>query len=126
MFAFGARSKRLISQVHPDLARVLRAGICITSVDFGVIEAKRSQVRQVQLFDSGATMTLHSRHLTGHAVDVMAYVNGKGRWDWPLYERIAVAMKDASRSTGIPIVWGGDWVNFPDGPHFELPWSSYP
>ncbi|WP_245680676.1 M15 family metallopeptidase [Veronia pacifica] len=69
---------------------------------------------------------MNSRHLTGHAVDLGAWVSGEVRWDWPLYYRIADAVKAASIELGIPIEWGGDWKSFPDGPHFQLPWAEYP
>ncbi|WP_235869856.1 M15 family metallopeptidase [Veronia nyctiphanis] len=69
---------------------------------------------------------MNSRHLTGHAVDLGAWVCGEVRWDWPLHYRIADAVKAASIELGIPIEWGGDWKSFPDGPHFQLPWAEYP
>ena len=62
---------------------------------------------------------MNSRHLTGHAVDVAAWVDGV-RWDWPLYDAIAVAVKQAAKELDVAIVWGGDWATFRDGPHFEL------
>jgi peptidoglycan L-alanyl-D-glutamate endopeptidase CwlK len=60
------------------------------------------------------------------AVDVAALVGNSIRWDWPLYDRIAVAMKLAAQDVNIPIEWGGDWKSFKDGPHFQLPWRDYP
>jgi len=48
------------------------------------------------------------------------------RWDWPLYDTIATSMKMAARELGVPIEWGGDWVSLRDGPHYQLPWESYP
>jgi peptidoglycan L-alanyl-D-glutamate endopeptidase CwlK len=68
---------------------------------------------------------MNSRHLTGHAVDLVAYVGSEVRWDWPLYHKIADAMKRAANSLGVPIVWGGDWRTFKDGPHFELDRKVY-
>ena len=32
----------------------------------------------------------------------------------------------AAQSVGVPIEWGGDWTTFKDGPHFQLPWKTYP
>ncbi|MCA3281062.1 MAG: M15 family metallopeptidase [Roseomonas sp.] len=32
----------------------------------------------------------------------------------------------AAREYGVPIIWGGDWASFPDGPHFELDRVKYP
>ncbi|MGL4280515.1 MAG: M15 family metallopeptidase, partial [Albidovulum sp.] len=80
---------------------------------------------------AGASKTLKSRHIPGtggfsHAVDLAAVVGGKLRWDWPLYHRLAFAMKQSAHELGIPLEWGGDWKSFKDGPHFQLPWSKYP
>ena len=45
---------------------------------------------------------------------------------WPLYEQLGAAMKAAAKELGVPIVWGGDWPTFRDGPHFELDRTAYP
>ena len=82
--------------------------------------------RQEQLVKAGASQTLKSRHLTGHAVDLGAMLNGSVRWDWPLYDKVAAAMKAAAAELKIPLEWGGDWTTLKDGPHFQLPWSAYP
>lgn len=121
-----ARSLELLKGVHPDLIRVVKRAIEVTEVDFRVLEGLRTYARQQRLLAAGATTTLKSRHLTGHAVDLGALVDGKIRWDWPLYHKIADAMKQASKELDIPIEWGGDWLSFKDGPHFQLPWAKYP
>jgi peptidoglycan L-alanyl-D-glutamate endopeptidase CwlK len=69
---------------------------------------------------------MKSRHITGHAVDLGAYVGGSVRGDWPLYNKIAIAMKAAAIELQIAIEWGGDWKSFKDGPHFQLRWEEYP
>ena len=107
------------------LCVVVRA-IEITEIDFCVIEGVRSRERQAKLVASGASRTLKSRHLTGHAVDLAAWVDGGIRWDWPLYDKIGAAMKQASEEMGIQITWGGNWKKFKDGPHFQLKWHFYP
>ena len=106
--------------VHPDLVKVVELAITKTSVDFIVTEGLRSVERQRQLYAAGASKTLNSRHITGHAVDLAALVGGSVRWDWPLYTKLAQAMKTAASELGVKIVWGGDWKSFRDGPHFEL------
>jgi len=121
-----ARAEKSLVGVHPDLVRIVRRAAEITSTDFTVTEGLRTIARQKQLMAVGATRTMRSRHLTGHAVDLAAKVNGTIRWDWPLYSRLAVAMKTAAEGLNLPIEWGGDWRTFKDGPHFQLPWASYP
>ena len=120
------RSRARLTGVHPDLIRVVEAAIAATPVDFMITEGLRSPARQAALVRAGASRTLKSRHLTGHAVDVAALVDGAIRWDWPLYGRIAAVFKAEAARLGIPIVWGGDWTSLRDGPHFELDRRAYP
>ena len=126
MYSLGVRSKARLKGVHPDLVKVVEKAIQLTIVDFTVLEGMRDAVRQKKLVESGASQTLNSRHLTGHAVDVAALVEGRVRWDWPLYGRIAAAFKAAARDLDTPLIWGGDWPRLRDGPHFELDRRAFP
>jgi len=120
------KSRDRLAGVHPDLVKVVERAIEITEVDFAVLEGVRSKTRQEQLVKAGASQTMRSRHLTGHAIDLGAYVAGSVRWDWPLYYKLAVAVKQAAAELQVPIEWGGDWKSFKDGPHFELSYAAYP
>jgi len=115
-----------LQKVHPDLVKVVMLAIELTEVDFGVTEGMRTIEKQREYFAKGASKTMNSRHLTGHAVDLAAYIGSEVRWDWPLYYKIADAMKRAANSLNVPIIWGGDWKTFKDGPHFELDRKVYP
>ena len=126
MFKLGKRSIERLQGVHPDLVRVVERAIDLTTVDFTVLEGLRSPERQQTLVASGASQTLNSRHITGHAVDLGAWVDNQVDWSWPLYTKIANAMKAAANELGVSIVWGGDWRTFKDGPHFELDRKFYP
>jgi peptidoglycan LD-endopeptidase CwlK len=126
MRKFSARSLKNLQGVHPDLVRVMRAALQISALDFMVIEGLRTIERQKQLVAKGASQTMRSRHLTGHAVDIAPVVGGVIRWDWPLFHRIAEGVKQAAVDEGVAIEWGGDWKSFPDGPHWQLPWAKYP
>ena len=126
MFKLGKRSIERLQGVHPDLVRVVERAIDLTPVDFTVLEGLRSPERQQTLVASGASQTLNSRHITGHAVDLGAWVDNQVDWSWPLYHKIANAMKAAANDLGVAIVWGGDWKTFKDGPHFELDRKYYP
>lgn len=118
--------------VHPDLVKVVRKtyddwrsthdGIN----DLIVTEGLRTPERQAQLLKAGASMTMNSRHLTGHAVDLAVKINGVIDWSWPPFHRLGLLMKSNARLLGIPIVWGGDFQHFKDGPHFELDRDHYP
>ncbi|WP_434361038.1 M15 family metallopeptidase [Parasalinivibrio latis] len=125
-YKLGARSRQRLEGVHPHLVQVVKQAITISDVDFTVLEGVRTLQRQKQLVVKGASRTFRSRHLTGHAVDLGAWVGDELRWDWPLYRLVADAMKTAADALDIPIEWGGDWATFPDGPHFQLPWHAYP
>jgi peptidoglycan LD-endopeptidase CwlK len=125
-FKLGNRSLERLEGVHPDLVSVVKRAIGETEVDFTVLEGLRSEERQRKLVESGASTTMRSRHLSGHAVDLGAYVDGSVRWDWPLYDKIAVAMKKAASDIGVRLEWGGDWSTFRDGPHFQLSRQDYP
>jgi peptidoglycan L-alanyl-D-glutamate endopeptidase CwlK len=126
MYKLGKRSKQRLEGVHPDLVRVVERAITLTTVDFTILEGVRTKERQMKLFQQGASKTMNSRHLTGHAVDLGAYVDGEVRWDWPLYYQIANAMKMAALEEGVDLEWGGDWKSFKDGPHYQLPWQTHP
>ena len=126
MFKLGKRSIERLQGVHPDLVKVVERAIDLSPVDFTVLEGLRSPERQQTLVASGASQTLNSRHITGHAVDLGAWVDNQVDWSWPLYTKIANAMKAAANELGVAIVWGGDWKTFKDGPHFELDRKYYP
>jgi len=126
VFKLGKRSIERLQGVHPDLVKVVERAIEMSPVDFTVLEGLRSPERQQTLVASGASQTLNSRHITGHAVDLGAWVDNQVDWSWPLYHKIANAMKAAANALGVAIVWGGDWKTFKDGPHFELDRKYYP
>jgi peptidoglycan L-alanyl-D-glutamate endopeptidase CwlK len=125
-YRFGLRSKTNLAGVHPDLQAVAELALSLSPIDFTVTEGLRSLPRQKELFALRKSRTLRSRHLTGHAIDVVALRDGKVTWNWQEYEDIAVAFKAAAAQLGIGITWGGDWKSFKDGPHFELSYAAYP
>lgn len=120
-----ASSLARLKGVHPDLVRVVKRAAQLTKVDFAVVEGVRTLERQKQLLAAGATTLLKSRHLTGHAVDLVPLIDGKARWDWPLYRKLAPFVWAAARAEKVPVEWGGDWKKFPDAPHWQLPRNIY-
>lgn len=125
-FKLGIRSRMRLQGVHPDLVRVVERAIQLTPLDFTITEGLRTVARQAQLVKAGASRTMNSRHITGHAIDFAVLVEGKVRWDWPLYETVSRAFKQAAAELNVPIVWGGDWKSLKDGPHVELDRRRYP
>ncbi|WP_295582244.1 M15 family metallopeptidase [uncultured Lamprocystis sp.] len=111
-FVLSAASRQRLKGVHPDLIRIVERAITLTPVDFKITDGVRSPV--------------------GWGDDGTPPSPAAARWGsfvtptYPLYGRIAVAMKQAAKDLSLPLVWGGDWKSFKDGPHFELPANHYP
>ena len=131
---FNQVSENRLKRLHPDLLKVVRRMQRLNKDPlFGAIITctVRTLEEQKLLVKKGASKTLNSRHIPGKdgyakAVDFAVTLNGKVRWDWPLYHRLAKIMKEASRLEKVAIIWGGDCKSFKDGPHFELPRNKYP
>lgn len=120
------RCRKRLEGVHPDLVRVVEAAAEHSPHDFIITEGLRTKARQAELVKAGASRTMNSRHLTGHAIDYAVKVGTEVRWDWPLYRKMADLFKLVSADLDIAIIAGADWVKFRDGPHIELDRRVYP
>tara|TARA_B000000609_G_C24167278_1_gene347799 strand:- start:154 stop:606 length:453 start_codon:yes stop_codon:yes gene_type:complete len=109
VYKLSNRSLDRLNGVDDRLVEVVKAAIQETEVDFGVIQGLRTLEEQKKLFESGASQTMKSKHLDGLAVDLMAYVGGRGSWELNVYDEIADAMKWAADDVGVPIRWGAAW-----------------
>ncbi len=133
MYKLGRQSKSNLIGVKTELVRVVQKAICITECDFSVTEGVRNPARQRYLVEEGSSWTLNSRHLTGDAVDLAPYIDGKARFDdwdgnniWDYCHMVNDAMQRASEVLDIPIEWSGYWEpKHREGFHFQLPWG-YP
>lgn len=127
MYRLGSRSLKSLNGVHPDLVRVVKRAIEITGQDFTVIEGLRSKNRQRALVAKGVSQTLNSRHITGHAVDIIPYPipNDWSRYKKSQWTKIEKAMKQAAKELNVPIQWGGNWKSLVDKPHWQLPRNLY-
>lgn len=114
------KSIRKLNGVNPLLVSVVKRAIEISSVDFGVTEGLRSFERQREMVRTKKSQTMNSKHLTGRAVDLVAWINGTISWEWKYYVEIAKAMKQAAKELNVDIEWGGDWKSLRDGVHFQL------
>lgn len=122
--SLNAVSLKKLQGVHPDLVRVAkRAAEDPASLRFVITCGLRTMSEQKRLVAAGASRTLKSRHLTGHAFDFAVIVGGKIVWAFALYEQQAQVFKRAAAAEGVKIEWGGDWQGFRDGPHIQLPWT---
>ena len=125
-FRFGERSLKNLAEVHADLKRVAARALELSSVDFAVTDGLRTKEEQAANLQKGVSQTKNSRHLTGHAVDIVAIVGGRASWDYSLYQSIAAAFKAAATELDIGVEWGGDWKTLKDGCHFQLSRKEYP
>jgi len=130
-----ARDDAYLKKVHPDLARVIRRAADIwphKDQVFFITCSIRTIEEQRKLIAAGASRTMRSRHLPGktnklsHAIDIAIKVNGKVRWDWPLFAQASKTILAAAKAEKVPVEWGGSWTRFRDGPHYQLPWAKYP
>lgn len=117
---FGTRSRNKLVGVHPSLQILMKAALEESPYDFGITEGLRTPETQKVLFEAGKSMTMNSRHLTGHAVDIAVYVDGEISWDLQYYKAVADHVKKVAKELKLDIEWGGDWKSLVDGPHFQL------
>lgn len=113
-YTLGSKSLAELNGVHPALVQVVKRAIELSTQDFSVHDGLRTEAEQKALVDKGASKTMDSKHRPqadgfGHAVDLVPYVNGKMRWEWPLIYPIANAMREAAEELGVRIRWGGHW-----------------
>lgn len=121
------KSLAKLKGIHPDLVRVIKRAHAESETPFIIVEGMRTKERQAELFAQGATTTMNSRHLTGHAVDFNPMLNGKPTPShWPLFRKVGAVIKAAALTENVAVTLGVDWQKFPDGAHVELSWKAYP
>ena len=103
------RSIDRMDGVDERLVACVKRAIELTEIDFGVTQGLRTIEEQEALVAKGASKTMKSKHIDGLAVDLMAYVNGRGCWELNVYDEIADAMKAAAQELDVPIRWGAAW-----------------
>lgn len=109
-FQLSTRSLTNLQGVDERLVRVVQRAIEITTVDFGVVEGVRSQERQIELYEKGASQIREGgKHVEGKAVDLMAYIGSRGSWELNLYDNIADAVKQAAIEANVAVRWGAAW-----------------
>lgn len=108
-FKLSTRSLRNLQGVNIALVEVVKRAIELTKVDFAVTEGLRSVERQQELVAKGASQTMQSKHITGKAVDLTAFLDNRISWELALYDEIADAMRQAAIEQNVPIRWGAAW-----------------
>jgi len=108
-FKLSERSIRKLEGVEKDLVDVVLEAIKLTKVDFGVTYGLRTLEEQKELFESGRSQTMKSKHLEGRAVDLVAYFGSNVSWELNVYDDICDAMAEAARRHSVAIKWGAAW-----------------
>ena len=109
-YKLSTRSREKLIGIDSKLKEVVCLAITYTKIDFGVIEGLRTENRQRALVESGASQTMKSKHLEGRAVDLMAYVDGRGCWELTVYDEVEDAMKRAAIEVDFTVRWGAAWT----------------
>ena len=109
-YKLSTKSQERLMGVEPELKEVVYEAIKVTKIDFGVMEGLRTEEKQKQLVESGASQTMKSKHLEGRAVDLMAYIGGRGSWELNVYDEIADAMNEAAIKVDVAVRWGAAWT----------------
>tara|TARA_R100001377_G_C3193895_1_gene111716 strand:+ start:1659 stop:2111 length:453 start_codon:yes stop_codon:yes gene_type:complete len=108
-FSLSSRSLQKLEGVNQDLVEVVKEAIKLTKVDFGVTYGLRTIEEQERLVKEGRSQTMKSKHLTGNAVDLVAYFGSSISWELNVYDDICDAMAEAARNKGVAIKWGAAW-----------------
>lgn len=125
-FQFSERSLERMEGVDPRLKEIAKHAITISKIDFGIPQdgGLRTAERQAELFADGKSkadgVKNKSRHQTGGALDVYAYVDGKASWEKEHLAMVAAAMFQSASILGYKLEWGGLWKSFVDMPHFQI------
>ena len=122
-YRLSKRSTDSLKGVHPLLSAVVVYALSISEVDFSVVDGLRTIAEQQSYVKSGASKTMDSYHLTGHAVDIYPWVNGKTSHNESDYLKVRDAMIQSAKQLGVDIQWGGNWKTFVDRPHWQIPRS---
>jgi peptidoglycan L-alanyl-D-glutamate endopeptidase CwlK len=120
------RSLDNLEGVHADLRAVVIRADKYTETPFLVIEGVRTLARQKALFAAGASKTMRSRHLTGHAIDFVPLISNKIEWKTTAFLKPLEAFRKAAKELKIDVEFGADWKTFEDFPHVQLSWKAYP
>lgn len=125
-YVWGDRSLKNMEGIHPDLRKVMDRALEISETDMTVIEGLRTVERQKELVRKGFSKTMNSRHITGHAVDVVPYpIAHRLSYPQEKWDQVANAILTAAKELGVDLIWGyGSWGW--DHPHYQLTWKSYP
>ena len=137
-----------MKRVHPNLIELMKKAIGDSPYDFKIVQGLRTAEYQNSLYQQGRTKpgkivtkldgySRKSNHQAkadgyGHAVDIavcghydqngnyVKYTTDAEMFDNKKLVEISRHVKAVAKEMGMEIVWGGDWKNLYDTPHYEL------
>ena len=129
MYKFSQRSLNNLKNVDSRLVDICNE--LIKRVDFTVIEGYRTIERQQELYKQGFSQLDGINKKGKHnyspslAIDIIPYEKGHNPFDGSkkseaMFVALAKEFKKVAMEKGIAVVWGGDWKNFKDLPHFQI------
>ena len=123
---FDDRSERCIRTLHPKAQRAAREFLTAArgaGIDARIISGTRTYAEQDALYKRGRfgdtsprvtnAKAGQSNHNFGIAWDIGIFAAGK-------YLTTKTPYKEAAKHKPASVEWGGDWVSFPDPPHYQL------
>ncbi len=123
-FKFSDSSLKNMEGIDQRLKEVAFLAITLSYIDFGIpfTGGLRTAEQQNKLYLDGKSKAdgfeKRSKHQSGTALDVYAYVDGKASWSKDHLTIIAGAFLEAARRLNYKITWGGWWPW--DMPHFQI------
>jgi peptidoglycan LD-endopeptidase CwlK len=140
-YSFSKMSLSKLETCHEDLQKIMKEAISRSVVDFGISEGQRNLARQHELYKKGLSRIDGINRLGKHnltpsmAVDVYAFVQGRGNWDDAHLGYLAGVIIQVAKELldkgeiSHKLRWGGDWDSdgviaidhsLKDLPHYEL------
>ena len=124
-FALSKTSIARLRTCDERLQHILAVAILVTDIDFTVVQGHRGEEEQNHYYDTGKSQLRwpESKHNKEPSlgVDVCPYVDGKLDWyNIKNFEYLANLFKEIAERQDVDLIWGGDWPNFKDRPHFQI------
>ena len=130
MAKLGKKSMKELVGVHPLLSACAWMAVENMEIeDATIFDGLRTLSEQRTYVKLGRSKTMNSKHLSGRAVDIVPYIDGRPMWDSThpftqnriddAYEEINKQMKKYARVLGIQIESLYDRAGW-DKPHFTL------
>jgi len=127
MYKFSKRSLNNLRGIHPRLVELMLVSIKTSPIDFVITEGVRTFQRQQELFRQGKSKCDGIKQKSNHQIKPDGFGHAVDLYPLPIdynnkqpYILLSNHIKSVAKKIGIKVVWGGDWKNFVDMPHWEL------